>query len=375
MLVVLAVLLLVIGYLSFCLAKVGPKERAVLTFFGDPVDVLEPGLHFRWWLLQELEKFPTEEQKLKYDWHEVTTRVGVYQGLTSQEEIEKLGKVPEGRGQQHGSAKLNVKTAVYFFWPSTPNDRDGSRLKRALQVAPNPYDLDKIKVFFEEAIIDAVRIAISRRTWRECFEEKKALIDEIRRMLKEEENPFRECGIEDIYIAFEEMKLPEDLEKTLTEPEKARLLALAEENKAKGFAVAERIRSEDKAEADKRLGEARAANEQKMAEVQIAKERQEAQIKAETEKAVGLAKAETKKALIEAVGSSKDGLLVEALSALREMAQGTSNTIFYELPADISGLFHNVLGGKSPEALVAGLSDDNKKKVWEFLKHYLDIKE
>ncbi len=95
MLVVLAVLLLVIGYLSFCLVKVGPKERAVLTFFGDPIDVLEPGLHFRWWLLQELEKFPTEEQKLKYDWHEVTTRVGVYQGQTSQEEIEKLGSMAE----------------------------------------------------------------------------------------------------------------------------------------------------------------------------------------------------------------------------------------------------------------------------------------
>lgn len=375
MLIFLAILLIAIGYLSFCFAIVNEKERAILIFLGEPIAILESGLHFYWWPLQWLKKFPTTEQKLSYEPHEAVTRVGIYSGLTAQEE-KGIGKDPNNRGQMHGSAKLLIGTVIYFFWPNQQSDPDGSLILRAIRVAPDPHDLEKIKIFFKEAILDAVRIAIGKRTWRECFEDKKELIEEIRRILREEENPFKECGIKEIYVAFEEIKLPEDLEKSLTEPEKARLAALAEENKAKGFATAEKIRTEAKAATELKMAEAKAQAEERQIKIQATKEKEMGTAKAEAARKMGIAEAENKKAMMEAItAKGEDGLLIESLLTLKGMAQGTSNTIFYQLPEEISSLVHNITAGKNPEAMIAGLSAENKKRMLDFLSRFLRIKE
>jgi hypothetical protein len=85
-----------------------------------------------------------------------------------------------------------------------------------------------------------------------------------------------------------------------------------------------------------------------------------------------------RKTLFEAIGDQPANLQKEILHTLREMAKGTSNTILFPIPSKLTDVLEDIFGGKKENGgymdfrkLVAGLSDDKKKFLYDLLDEWV----
>lgn len=303
MLLALAIIVFVIGWVVYCFEIVREDERAVKIRLGKTIKACESGPHFKIWPIESFTKISTKQQMEDFEIYDVVTAPGITEGRLSKEEKELLGK--EGkRGHLHGAARLPViKGSIYWFWPTSNknSDPDGQKLIQLIKNIP----IGEIKGFFVKPVIDATRTVYGRHTWRECIEEREQITTEIETILQELDGPFSKAGIssEEMNIVFTEIQLPDQLKNALEAPEAAKLMAIAEENKAKGLR--------------------------------------------ESLKQEGLGKAEAIIAIAEAMKEKgEEGLIIQGLATIEKIGQGPGNT-FFQIPTAIMEMLNNALAGRS----------------------------
>lgn len=298
----ISILVFLIGWLLFCLEIIREDERAVKIQLGKIIGVYESGLHLKIWPIEWFLKISTKQQMKDFEIKDVVTAPGITEGRLSKEEKDLLGK--KGEGHLHGAARLPlIEGTIFWFWPSQKNDTDGEKLIGLIKEVP----IGVIGEFFERAIIDATRTVFGRHTWRECIEEREKITAKIETILQEPDSPFSKAGISEemMNIVFTEIQLPEQLKNALEAPEAARLAAVAKENEGKGIK--------------------------------------------EYRKQEGLGQAEAIRAIADAMAEKgEDGLAIQALDALKEMAQGPGNT-FFEVPDFLKEILNNALESRKRE--------------------------
>jgi uncharacterized membrane protein YqiK len=216
---------------------------------------------------------------------------------------------------------------MYFCWPGLTNgvDIEDQPLVKALRKVGNPTDIKGLTNLFEETIFDAFRSAGGNRTWREITFDRAGFANEVLGVLRQDPSgsPTIEAALDNIRLVITHLELPEALRDAITKPEIARL-------------------NKEAAELD---GEAE--------KIKLAK--------------AGEGRAIARKAMLDAIG---ENVQVQSLLTLEQMAQGTSNTIFF-LPSDIAAAFENIMRkGTDLAGILGGLGFDEEavKKIIEALR-------
>jgi len=231
---------------------------------------------------------------------------------TKQQELElEPIEVVTKKDISHSQAAIKVKLTFYFFWPDN--------LTSALVKGASP---DTIKGLFQEAIYNALRSVIIGMTWETCYSEKDKIGKEALDILFDTSSPIKEAGIEKnkIFTAIE-VFLPKELIANLTAPEVAGLKADARKKEA--------------------VGEKEFILAQKQAE------------------------AEGRKLVFDSIG---DNMAKEALFTLREMSQGTSNTILFGLPPELYETVKNATRNTDIEKAFKLLPVKQQKQTLEFME-------
>ncbi|MDD2753167.1 MAG: SPFH domain-containing protein [Candidatus Portnoybacteria bacterium] len=200
----------------FCIKIIGPTEKAIGIFLGEPSRELTSGIRFIFWPLEKLAIYPTKQQEVELNLIEVITK-----------------KV----GRAHSSAAITIKPTFYFFWPDK-----FEKLKQALEKGANP-DKDSVKDLFQEAIFNALRSVIIQYDWETCYSERDKITQEVLGILCCS-GPIQAAGIEkeQMFLAIE-VFLPKDLVANINAPEIAALKAAAKKEEAEGekaFAIAQK---------------------------------------------------------------------------------------------------------------------------------------
>ncbi|RLB86448.1 MAG: hypothetical protein DRH10_10375, partial [Deltaproteobacteria bacterium] len=209
----------------------------------------------------------------------------------------------------------------YFTWP------DGNLLLQALQLAPSTDD-DVLKPYLKNSFIDAIRKTAGTHTWHEVNEDRAEFARGVLKAIKgdkENPTPFYTIGFTQIDVNITDIGLPEELKKAVAGLEQSRL--------------------------DKHAAFHKAMGERKVIE--------------ERGKGEAVARKEMLKVVQEA------GLDYELLFSFREFAQGTSNTIIYQLPQALSDRISNILGGTSIEDAFRKLKPEDQTKIMEALTKQL----
>lgn len=189
-------------------------------------------------------------------------------------------------------ARLEVTPTMYFCWP------EGDALIEVLKKVARPWDMCYLKDFFEEVVLEAVRTVGGSRSWRELAQDRKAFAAEVlKTMQDEDDDPIKQLGLTNVKIVIINSALPAELEKAITAPEVARLNAEASVEEAKGVREATREK--------------------------------------------GRGTADARKMLLDAIGDPDMSLRWQTLDTLKEMAQGTSNTMML-MPLQIMDALNNV---------------------------------
>lgn len=205
--------------------------------------------------------------------------------------IEVVTKKGSYNGENFGPAVLELQATLYFRWLQ---DDD---LLETVRVIGDPNDKPALRDLFQETFFDAVRSAGGSRVWKDLTENQKDYADKVAEVLKNEpQDPVRLARLTDLRVVITKLKIPDDLKVSLT----------AEEAKARqGRGEKERLRLE------------------------------------------GEGQAEARKAIFKV--NKEMGMENEALLTLREMAKGTSNTIFFGMPEPLAALMNRILAPLTPK--------------------------
>jgi regulator of protease activity HflC (stomatin/prohibitin superfamily) len=139
----------------------------------------------------------------------------------------------------------------------------------------------------------------------------------------EKSSPFLQFGLNDVSFLVEDVNFSDsEMKNKIGEPEKARL-------------GAEAIIRTAQAEKQKKILE-------------------------------GEGDASARRSMVEVIKDHPD---LEVMYMLKEMAQGTSNTILYQMPQAFENRVRDILGGNTPAEFLKFLSDDEKKTLAEVFKN------
>ncbi len=217
--------------------------------------------------------------------------------------------------------KMNIDAVLYLYWPQD--------LVQARKSLPNPSSMEALQNVLDEQTLEVVREVLSEKVWTTIWSKRKECGDNITDLLNLANNPnyiLNQARIEKFRVVIKHIDPPEGLEKAISDPEIARLEKEATVTRAEG--EREKRRLEGKGSADARS------------------------------------------MLFDAIGNNPDRVRLELLLTLREMAQGTSNTILFPIPAEITSAISQMFGGR-PELdigqLLNGLSDVQKRALINLL--------
>lgn len=323
MLTILSIFLVFAVWLLLGFRIIRENENAIVMFLGEPRRVATSGLIHTWWPFEYIKRFTTNLIELNF----------ANAGLITIKDAD------------YGEINIGLETNLYFRWPENDD------LIKTVRVVRDPENIEFLKNLFEETVLDTFRTVGSSKTYREIMKDRKAFAEEVRTALLDEvADPVNQAGIpgETLRLTIKHVHLPQGFEETLSQPEIQRVKMVAS-----GFeAQATEIKLE---------GEGKGLKKKRALEGE------------------GIAIA--RKLLYDAIGTEKENLLKEALLTMREMAQGTSNTILFPIPSGFSDMLSETLGKKGGTAssidlkkVVADLSDGQLKLALRLLQEKLAIK-
>lgn len=309
-----------------------PNEMGVRVKLGKPGNTVDSGFHLALWPIEKIARYTKEIMEFKFAAPSIITRRGRIKGY--KDPIE--------------TTEIDVICSFFCYF-------DINKLKITIEKAPGrtAKELGPVLVPFVQ---DIVRMLGARLPWRIINQERYYFIQNVQarivplpngcpHILEEDEDedgvfkysfdsetreciftsedlkndsPFVQFGLKDVSFAIEDINFVDDGMKTaISGPEKARVEGKATEISAL-------------AEKRKRTLE-------------------------------GQGDAAARREMIEVIKDHKD---LEFLYALREMAQGTSNTILYQIPGAFENRFKDILGDNTKVAeLLRMLSPEDQKAV------------
>jgi regulator of protease activity HflC (stomatin/prohibitin superfamily) len=276
---------------------------------GSPKRVISSGLNYIFWPLESEKRFSTNLIELNF---------------------QKAGVITAAK-EGFGEINIGLEMAMYFRWPEG-NDL----MEKTIKIISNPENIEGIANLFEETVLDTTRSIASSKTWKEIIVNRSTFSKEIKDQLIDEKSDLvRQAGIyqDTIRLAVKHLHLPENFENILTEPEIQRIKKEA----AKHQAETTKIQME---------GEGKGLRERTILH--------------------GQGIAEARRLLYDAIGNEPENIQKEILHTLREMAQGTSNTILFPIPTKLTDALENIFGksgGGTAMDVISGLSKANQEKI------------
>lgn len=292
-------------------------ESAVVVLLGSPRRIVRSGLCHTWWPLEKVVRFTTNLIELEF------RRAGI---ITA-------------KNGEYGAANIGVDTTMYFRWP------EDERLIASLKTVGSPENKEALTNLFEETALDAFRSEGGCVTWKEITQDRKKFADNVLRALTDElSDPVNQAGLpkETLRLVIRHLELTKNLEESITKPEIARMEKEAVIEKANG-------------EKAKLTLEGEGTKQKFILE--------------------GEGKADARKKLYDAIGKEPADIQKEVLLTLREMAQGTSNTILFPIPSEITDVLSEIFGKKSVagkinfEKFLAELSDGQRQRLKKLLEN------
>ncbi|HDZ54258.1 MAG TPA: hypothetical protein ENI19_01035 [Candidatus Nealsonbacteria bacterium] len=225
---------------------VKPEEMAIKVILGRPEEFFDSGLRWIPLWFSSLRRFPKTMYNLDYPAREAVTKRETIDGIEYGAQVLKVDSVayvsfPQcyvwlRYKDQQGKlqiARVNSETAL---------TKKKDELKKAgmtdieakgglveIYRRQIPIDEGKLKDFTGEAIVAALRVAMGKVTWRQATED----IEDVRKaaedVFKSSDGALLAAGFhpDDLRLAIEEVKLPQELEQALPGPDRARLEAQA----------------------------------------------------------------------------------------------------------------------------------------------------
>lgn len=199
---------IILAFLVFwvprCFRTVGSLEspaQAVRVRWGNPEEVLRPGLHIILWPVDALVIYPTKQFLLNISLTEVHSKLDPEAG--------------------YETALMNVEVNVYFAFPW------GEDLIETFKRAPTPTgDLDEdVQVYtdhFGPAVNDALRNIMVQRNHAQCREEKADIEKKVKEFLMQEKgNAFEVARIPEKFldVAITRIGFTSDMETSFSTPE------------------------------------------------------------------------------------------------------------------------------------------------------------
>jgi regulator of protease activity HflC (stomatin/prohibitin superfamily) len=334
-------------WLYKCINIVKEDQMAIKVTLGTPAKQgMDSGLVLIFWPIQQLARYTKNQLSFKFVVKNVATGKGGVKGFT--EEIEPLeidifctifayfdldnlyktiqnapGRTAKTIGPKIVAYARDSVRAIggRIPWRLLNQERhESSRWVMARLVGgiyPKIYEDSNGYYSFDTKTIKGLNVisAVDRDEARNqgCYIDPKEL---------EDSSPFLQFGLKKVTFLVENVNFSDpDMKNKIGEPEKARLSA------------------------DATIKKAKATREQKILE--------------------GQGDANARK---EMVGVIKDYPDLEVMYMLKEMAQGTSNTILYQMPHAFENRVRDILGGNSPAEFLKFLSNDEKKLLEGILK-------
>lgn len=242
-----ALLVLVAWWVIKSIYVVGPDEMAVKVRFGKPIDFCDSGIRFLpyvpyynfWYLVV----YPKKVYNLPYKEHKVVSMATEYHGA------------------KYGALPIKVDSVVYLGFPRekdttshtmkflettiTTDDKGAKKVEeKVLERVSGPLDKedgphplieilrskipieeDKLQDWTEEVVVNAVRIALGKISWKEATEDMRKVNQNIAFVFKDPESALHKAGFRDanIRIIIQDIKIPQDIEDALPGVDKARL--------------------------------------------------------------------------------------------------------------------------------------------------------
>ncbi len=275
------------------------------------------------WPFERFQQWPKEQVRIDLD---PTVMI------SSSKVLEIKKDTPEGivtERKTYSQVTMTVDTALYFNWPE-----DYENLIKSLKYAPNPKDMAGLKEHFQDFVLGVVRETLGSISYVEARqgtvflreknegEDSKITVVPLREFVLEklltkqqkegddreggEGNPILQPGLQNVSVVINKVTLPELVEKAISAPEIAGYEKTAAIIKAEGSRQAKILEGQGDAEA--------------------------------------------REVLFQKILALKgDGTYLEVLYTLREMAQGTSNTILYGLPPGIANMLKEKTGIEATE--------------------------
>jgi len=328
-LIFVAIVVLVIVWTIASIKILGPTEMGVVSYFGKASYFVDSGWRFLAFPFGRLYKYPKGILRFEFQVQTATTRNGAIKGYNNDETV--------------GAADLNIDCVLLTYFSPGPD------LLKTLSLSPgnSPKDMGPIIVPY---VIDVIRSVAGSLPWPLVDMEREKLLDYILSRIIPDRRPNYSLGPNaqgfyeftlnngaipaDLQLAEMEKENPLvqfglDLSRTslnvedvnLADDELATLLSWPEKARLKGIST---------------VKTATAKKKELMLE--------------------GEGKAYARRKMIDAIKQHPD---LEFLFALREMAQGTSNTILYQIPAAFESRIKNILGGNDPKDFLKGLTEED----------------
>lgn len=336
-LIVFLSLLVVVGFYVYkCVQIIQPNEMGVRVVLGEPKHdpplplIVGTNLYWTWWPFEWIVRYTKNVMQFNFVVESVMTERGKIDGHPAIIE----------------PAEINISCVLYAYF-------DPENLHKTIEAAPGNTENDLGPVLVPY-VIDVIRALGGRVPWRVINDqrhytaewilarlaggnfyeineatEKLGAKDEYKRFsfkddsreslnqnVIEEVSPFLQFGLRGLSLAILDVNLHDpDLAAVYGDAEKARLKKHGIELEAD----AERYRLKEE----------------------------------------GKGNAKAREKMIKAIKSNPD---LEVLQALKEMAQGTSNTILYQIPAPFASRMQDLLGGNNPAEMLRNMTEGDKRE-------------
>jgi regulator of protease activity HflC (stomatin/prohibitin superfamily) len=314
------------------------NERGVKVVLGNPSGIVESGPRWIPWLFGKLRRYTTKLFELGGEPEKNGTSA---EGAAKQREFARAGVLTKaGKSadpddtEVYSPVNVGIDVSLRYYWPS-----DSTRLIDVVKSLPDPDDRKALANIFEELVLEQVRTVGSQRTWIDLYRDRAKFAADITLAITTNLSPTNILlKVDSPVVVIDHLEFPEGLINSISKAEIARL-----EKKAKI------IDADAEKEVLTRQGE---GNEAKKT-------------------AEGRGDANARKSLYEAIGSEPQNIQKEVLLTLREMAKGTSNTILFQIPSQITDTLSEIFGkskGLGPEQIMKDLSQEQLKNLLTWIE-------
>jgi len=330
--IIIVAAVILTAYVGFSFKILRPYEMGVWALFGRGYFFVDSGLVFAPLGISRVYKFPKGIMEFNFTVETAKTRNGKIKGYNNNKPI--------------GPADVDIRCSFFTYFP---RDRD---LLKTLEFAPG-RSAQEIGSVVVKYVIDVIRSVAGSLPWPLIDMERGKLIEFILAQIIPGRKYYSLEVDQNGFYFFSDKKKETGPDEKKMEKENPLYQMRLDLNRSS-------LNIEDANLSDEDLAKALDAPEKARLDAQVVKIKADAEQTKRTKE--GLGAAEARQAMIKVIKENPD---LELLFSLREMAQGTSNTIFYQIPKAFEDKMASLLGGNNVQDMLGKLKQEDWRKIAE----------